>query len=391
MWLQSRDIVRCKGKAFVPGENPLLDDDGDILFNTYRAPSHPMIRSPVLAQHYLDHISWLIPDPGECALFHDWIARKLQQPKSRSYALVLVADLLEGEQGHRYGTGRSITGDILGRVFQSGIAKLDLEDVIGKGNSQTVYNDWADGTLLAIIEETKEAAGSWRDDYANYEGIKKVIDIRPIPGTRVKPKYGMIYETTLYANFLFFSNHSDAFQLPEDDRRLAVLNCNKGRRKPDEYQRLRDTLDDKNAIAAIYHWYMSRDIANHDPIYPPMTPAKKRMVAQAENALDEVWTAALDMLKGDVVTKKQLIEACKTAAIDDDDLHLKAPAMARQRWRKLARIDTLNDRQQVSINSRPYVVRNLRNLEAVAKAVGEHGPKALQEHLELNEKITNML
>jgi len=390
-WTHSYRRIVCTASAFLPGKPPLVEENGQLLYNLYRYRDHPKTSNIALARPYLEHLSWLIPDPKECELFHDWIARKLQQPASRSYAVVLVADVLEGEQGFRYGTGRSTVGDILGMVFQANTANLSLEEVVGKGDSQAVYNDWAEATQLAIVEETKEGPSNWREDNASYEGIKHIIDPRPLPNRRVKPKYGRIKFCTMYTNFLFFTNHSDAFQLPPDDRRLAVLECNKGRRTREEYQELRDMLNDRMAIAAIYYWYLARDISDHDPIYPPMTPAKQRMVAQAENSMDELWVSALEILPGDIVTKKQLIAAALVAADGDSDMELKAPAMIRQRWRKLPRVDTLNERQQVSVKGKPYVVRAIRNTDALAKAVAEEGPKAIAHHLEKNQSAVVML
>ena len=237
---------------------------------------------------------------------------------------------------------------------------------------------------MAIVEETKETPNSWRNDYVSYEALKKVIDPRPLPNRRVKPKYGKIRTATMYTNFLFFTNHSDAFQLPEDDRRLAVLECNKGRRSFDEYGQLRSLLNDELAIAAIYHWYLARDINDHDPIYPPMTPAKKRMVSQGKHALDDVWAEAMEQIPGDVVTKKQLIAACDVIADDDEELMSKARSMARQRWRKLPKIETINDRQQISVGGKLVTIRAIRNTKELEKIVAEDGTKILQNSIEEN-------
>lgn len=395
MWLESEDTLRCKGRVWLPGQGPLhwqdKADGGQLLFNTYLPPSHPPIPpTPERIKPYIDHIDWLIPEPKERELFHDWVARKLQQPASRSYALVMVADLMQGEEGHRYGTGRSTVGDILGRMFQSGIAKIDLSDVTGKGDSQTAYNDWVDGALLGIVEETKEEASSWRTDYASYEGLKKVIDTRPIPGVRVKPKYGKIYDTTLYANFLFFTNHSDAFQLPKDDRRIAVLENAKGRRSLEEYGELKAFLDDDNAIAALYHWYLQRDISQFDYVYPPMTRAKQRMIQQSAHALDDVWEKAMETLPGVVATKRQLIAACNTAADGDDDLMLKIPGMVRARWRKLTAPEMMNQQGVVNYaKGTSIVVRQIKDISHLLDELIENMTAVLVEEVKKNEVVTN--
>ena len=336
LWLEHDDTVRCRGRLYEPEGATLHDIDGVVHFNTYRAPSHAVVGGEPLV--YLEHIEWLIPDEAERELFHSWVAQKLQKPSCRSYAMVLVSDLAEGEEGERYGTGRSTVGDILGRVFQSGVSKLELSDITGHGDSQSAYNDWADGTLLAVVEETKEEAADWRMDHAAYERVKKVIDTRPIPGVRVKPKYGKIYETTLYANFLFFTNHSDALQLPPDDRRFCVLDNAKGRRSYEEYGALQEFLRNDRQIAQLYWWYMGRDISEYEHVYPPMTPAKERMISQAKHGLDEIWEMALAQIEKPMVTQKHLIDVCTALAEGDEGLEIQIPKMVRARWRKLGEV-----------------------------------------------------
>ena len=80
--------------------------------------------------------------------------------------------------------------------------------------------------MLCIVEETKDEIKSYVDANATYENLKKVVDIRPIPNVRVKPKYGRIYYTTLFTNFLLLTNHADALQIPEKDRRIACVTNN---------------------------------------------------------------------------------------------------------------------------------------------------------------------
>lgn len=360
MWLESEDTVRCKGRVYEPAQDAIVNVEDVSYFNTYRPIRHDATAVGDVAD-YLGHLEWLIPDSGERAVFHSWVAQKLQQPRSRSFAVVMVADLAEGENGSRYGTGRSTVGDILGRVFQTGVAKLELGDIVGKGDSQSAYNDWADGTQLVVVEETKEEATSWRADHASYEKMKTVIDTRPIPDVRVKPKYGRIYTTTLFCNFLFFTNHSDALQLPADDRRFYVLDCARGRRTFAEYAGLRRFLESDASVAALYWWYMGLDISGFDHIYPPMTPAKQLMSVQARTTLDDVWDDALEALVGDICTKAQLLNACAHMA-GDAGLESRIPGMVSARWKKMR---TLSAESRLEFEGKRHRVRVVRNHESV--------------------------
>ena len=337
LWQEHREMVKTKGRTYNPGEKTIMMIDGVPHFNTYRAPHHMSITG--LPTEYLEHIEWLIPEAEQREVFHDWIAKKLQEPRSRSYAMVMVSDLLEGEEGYAYGTGRSTVGDILGRVFQAGIAKISLEDVTGKGDSQTAYNDWIDSTQLAIVEETKDTSDSWRNDYASYERVKQMVDTRPIPGARVKPKYGRIFETTIYANFLFYTNHSNALQLPEGDRRFYVIENNKGKRSYEEYARLQEFLHSDREIAKLFHWYMKRNVSQYDHINPPMTKAKERMIRQSVSEVGEIWNRMVASFPKGIVTLKMLMDRSLLFVEPGDELAKTVVKMIRAKWRKLAEIE----------------------------------------------------
>lgn len=381
LWLENAGTTRCKGRVYKPGESMVADIRGVPHFNTYR----PMVHDAGVgsAQVYLSHVQWLIPDPGERWCFHAWVAAKVQDPASRSWAMVLVADLAEGEAGNKYGTGRSMMGDILERMFQSGVARIELSDLTGQGDSQAAYNDWADGTQLVIIEETKSDVGDWRADHASYERLKGVIDPKPQLGVRVKPKYGKIYTTTLYCNFLFFTNHSDALQLPagEDERRFGVMDCAKGRRGVAEYAALYGFLNDPDAIAALYWWYKSFDVSEFDRIYPPMTPAKALMQRQSKSTVDEVWEAALLTLPGDIVTKAQLRDACAMVQDVDGKLEQAVMGMVSARWKKMADIAP---GWRLPFGEQKLSCRILRNHDDVRKTHREGGLDSLREMISHN-------
>lgn len=383
LWLENAGTQRCKGRVYSPGSPMVESIRGVPHFNTYR----PMVHDTGVgsAAVYLSHVQWLIPDAGERWCFHAWVAAKVQDPASRSWAMVLVADLAVGESGNKYGTGRSMMGDILERMFQSGVARIELSDLTGQGDSQAAYNDWADGTQLVIIEETKSDIGSWRADHASYERLKGVIDPKPQLGVRVKPKYGKIYTTTLYCNFLFFTNHSDALQLPAglDERRFGVLDCAKGRRDVGLYAALYGFLNDPDAIAALYWWYKAFDVSEFDRIYPPMTPAKALMQRQSKSTVDEVWDAALLGLPGDICTKAQLRNACAMVADVDGKLEQAVMGMVSAKWKKMADIEP---GWRLPFGKQNLTCRILRNHTEVRKTHREGGIEALREMISQNER-----
>ena len=384
LWLENSGTVRCKGRVYNPGSPMVTDIRGVPHFNTYRPMVHDAVGGS--AAVFLSHIEWLIPSLEERWWFHLWIAAKVQAPDSRSWAMVLVADLAEGEAGNRYGTGRSMVGDILERMFQSGVARIELSDITGQGDSQAAYNDWADSTQLVIVEETKSDVGNYRADHASYERLKGVIDPKPQMGVRVKPKYGKIYTTTLYCNFLFFTNHSDALQLPagSDERRFGVVDCAKGRRGVAAYAALYGFLQSDADVAALYAWYMALDVSGFDRIYPPMTPAKSLMQRQSRSTVDEVWDTALESLPGDICTKAQLRGACAMVADVDGKLEAAVMGMVSARWKKMMDIEP---GWRLQYSGRYLTVRILRNHAVVREAHINGDLEALREMFLQNDRF----
>lgn len=380
LWLEDSRTVICDGRTYEP-EAPMIirDTRKGVLLNTYRTPEHVNVGG--LPSVYLDHIEWLIPDEEERAIFHLWIAQKLQKPLTRSYAMVLVADLMEGEAGEKFGTGRSVVGDIFKRVFQAGVSSVELSDINGKGGSQSAYNDWVAETQLCVIEETKDSADSYRDDFQSYEKIKQVVDSRPIPDQRIKPKYGRIYTATIYANFLFFSNHSNAIQLPEGDRRFMVIDNNKGRRSLAEYRELYDFLNSDVDIGRLYWWYMGLDISNFDQVYPPMTPAKKRMTQQSMTTVDEIWGDCLNSFDGGLVSQKMLVERCLLFVEPGDELVSKIPSVVRAKWKKL---ENLGNEYKINLNGKNHRVRVIKNNEEIRDRYSKTDYDFLRSQLDRN-------
>ena len=59
----------------------------------------------------------------------------------------------------------------------------------------------------------------------------------------MNPKYGKTREDRLFFNLLIFSNHADAMVLPEDDRRVCVLENPAKKQTQEYYDRLEQSLD----------------------------------------------------------------------------------------------------------------------------------------------------
>lgn len=316
LWMEHELVTKCRMKLYAPGEDRVLtdaDDDSIMYLNSYWPIS--WVRSTGDIEAYMAHIAHLIPDERERAIFHDWFAFKVQNPALRGFAVVMVADVALGEEGSDYGTGRSLLGDVMSEVLQGGVTKPTLGDISGRGQQAHFNSTWAVGTQLVIVEETSSDS-AWKNRHGEFEEYKKIIDPRVIKNVLVRTKYGVDSIGSIMCNFLFLTNHHDAIQLPEKDRRFCVLENTKTPLPPEMYTRIRAFMSDDARLGALYWWYADRDLVGYNPSEAPMTSAKAAMIEASRGFMSVAVEDALELLPGDCCTLPQFRRAL-SKALDD--------------------------------------------------------------------------
>jgi hypothetical protein len=307
LWIEHDQLRKLRGHHYDPAQGAItVNADGIAHLNSYLPPNHEFATG--VPEIFLAHIRHLLPDENDRERFLDWLAFKLQHPAECSYACLMVAGA--------YGIGRSVVGEIIKRLVQGAAATLNFSDLIGIG-SQAQYNDWVDSTQFVIVNEVKQAMSDFKRDHSAYEALKEIIDDSPRRDVRCTPKYRSVFYIDCYANFLMFSNHEDALQLPEGDRRFMVLRNTDKPRSPEEYKQIHGVLQDDAAIAQIYAWLMQRDVSDFDGHRPPMTAAKRLMIEQGKTLADRLVETVVENMRGDVATEKQLLQEAERVAREE--------------------------------------------------------------------------
>ncbi len=322
--------------------------------NTYVPPNwQETDETPVI---FLEHMEYLIPDKAQREVFLSWVAFKIQNPDTRSYAIIMVAE-------DAYGTGRSWLKDMLAKALQGHVNMATLSQLIGKGTSaEKNYNDWMAGCQFLVVEEAKDTIS--RDDfYHGYETFKQMVDTRVAENVRINPKYGRTRTENVYFNALIFSNHADAMALPEGDRRVYVLENPTERLSYDYYDRLDAALRDDEP-ARVYWWLMHRDVSDFDHVYPPMTPGKLAMIEQNRSPSAAIKDHILEHCKGDIFTKKMLKSLVLAAAdaLDYDGIVRSPGGVNRNLWKKMGPLRDEKNGARYQINGVTIEVRAIRNV-----------------------------
>jgi len=350
---------------------------GQELVNIYAPPNHPYTKAD--PEIFLEHVDFLLPDQSEADLFLNWLAYKIQNPASRSYSVVMVA-----EDG--YGVGRSWIKKLMLKMLPGLVQTATLPQLIGKGTSaENNYNDWAACCQFLVVEEAKDNM-SKDDFYHGYETFKTNIDTS-VSEVRVNPKYGRTRDDFMFFNALILSNHSDALAIPANDRRVCVLTNPSEMADHDYYERLQGSLATGEA-ERVYWYLMERDISDFDHVYPPMTVAKQRMTEQTAMPSDEIRNHIHDACEGDLFTKKMLKSRIITAAhaLDYEKIAAAPGSVVRSIWNKMPKLRDGKNGARYTFGRDTVEIRAIRNVEKWTQLDADRARDQFIDELLKNDK-----
>lgn len=271
VWKGKLPIRKFDRAFYVPGAPEVISGgkwDGS--YNTWRRGGVAARRDDALAQVFLDHMAYLLPDETERGYALDYLSFLVRE----DFVKVHFAMLLQGAPG----TGKSFVGSV-------------VERMIGFRNSRMVksveltkeYTLWQEDCQLAVIEEIM-APG--RIELVNE--LKTVITGDVL---RIRRMQTDTYEVPNGLNLLCFTNHENAVPIERGDRRWLALFSPAEPRNGAYYAALFEALGD-DAFAAAVKWMLQNREVGLDPKgMAPMTAGKsemrRRSVGEVEQYLDE--------------------------------------------------------------------------------------------------------
>lgn len=206
--------------------------------------------------------------------FLQWCAFPLQYPGTKMFSSVVV-------YGIRHGTGKSLIGYTLGRIYGSNFAEISQADL------HSAFNEWAEGKQFVLGDDV---TGS--DKRQDADLLKKLITQKEL---RVNPKYVPSYVVPDCINYYFTSNQPDAFFLEDDDRRFFIHEVHVAPLPEDFYVEYGLWLESGGA-SYLFHYLMNIDIESFNPAAPALrTSAKEQMIADVKSDLGSwVYTLKTD-------------------------------------------------------------------------------------------------
>lgn len=211
----------------------------------------------------VDHL-FSTAEPEAKTWFLRWCAYPLQHPGFKMFSSVVL-------HGIRHGTGKSLLGLTLGRIYGKNFTEISQMDI------HNSFNEWAEGKQFVMGDDV---TGS--NIRAEADFLKKLITQREL---RVNGKYVPTYVVPDCINFIFTANHPDSFFLEDDDRRFFIHEVQVAPLSEAFYMNY-DLWVDSGGAAAVFDYLMKLDIGDFNPSAPACrTAAKERMIANVQSDL----------------------------------------------------------------------------------------------------------
>lgn len=208
--------------------------------------------------------------------FERWCAWPLQHPGDKMHTSAVI-------WGLRHGTGKSLIGYTLGKIYGKNFTEVDDEIL------RQSHNEWAENRQFVMGDEV-----STGDKRSASDRMKTMITRQQL---RLNPKYIPSYTVTDCINYYFTSNHPDSFFLEDDDRRFFIHEVRQAP-KPDKfYQDYLKWSGDKNVVGpgipALFHHLLNLDMGDFNSgSRALMTRSKQMMLTNSRSDL-ATWVATL--------------------------------------------------------------------------------------------------
>ena len=210
-------------------------------------------------------------DPGALEWFMRWCAFPIQYPGTKLFSSAVL-------HGVRHGTGKSLVGYTLGRIYGENFTEITERHL------HSDYNEWAEGKQLILGDDV---TGSQKRQDADY--LKKIITQREL---RINIKYVPAYVVPDVVNYYFTANQPDSFFLEDDDRRFFIQEVVVGP-LPEEFYVEYELWLETGGAEAVFDYLLKLDLADFNPAAPAFkTSAKERMTAHVRSDLGD-WVHQL--------------------------------------------------------------------------------------------------
>jgi hypothetical protein len=342
-WLaRNRSVV---GLTWLPGADEVIRDKiavdcgfvpkkGAAIYNVYMPPNE-IPGDAARARPWIEHVNRLFPNEAKHIL--GWMAHRIQRPGIKpNFGILMI-----GPPG--------IGKDTVLVPLREGVGPWNYKDV-GLNQMMGPFNDYQCSVVLRISEarDSGDGAKGRIDRYALHDHLKPILAAPP-ETHRINRKHVQEFAGFNVVGAIITTNHQDALYLPEDDRRLLVLNspCKSGEFSAEFFDKFYRWYAKGGGIGHVIAYLRTYDLAKFSAYAaPPKTAGFWNMVAadrgtehgELLDAIDALGKEARDKTardKGEPVKDDAPFE--RPEALTLGDLVSKAPGAEWMTDRRLSR------------------------------------------------------
>ena len=293
--VNSGELQLVAGMTYLPGHPKLVTwnfgNDNAVYWNKWTPFEFPMPEEVTDkdVQPWLNHVEYLFEDKEDREYLLDYLAHVVQHRGRK----IRWAPIILGGQG--------VGKDLFLRPILKGL---------GEQNSRTVQPEELLGQFIDFYEkELVIVEEIMRMEKGNiYEKMKAVISGTAADTVTIERKYEQSYDVPNVVNFVFFSNHSDALNLSEDDRRFFVIHSYAKPQEADYYVALADEFYRKQqGWKAVFAWLKQRDISAFNPDARPRFNEAKASMIEDSQTYYSLWLR--DALAGGFLKHRSVLTA----------------------------------------------------------------------------------
>lgn len=267
VWLRWPLRRSVKKLTYAPGQ-PKMTDEG--YFNQWPGWGVKPKKGDVSPWLKLVKFIFGSTEDGVIDFFLDWCAYPVQNPGSKMFVGVVIHGLSQG-------TGKTLIGYTLGRVYGVNFKEINDEDL------EETY--WAENKQFILGDEI-----TGKDNRQYMNKLKRLITQETID---INIKFVPQFSLPNCMNFMFTSQHADSFFLEDKDRRYLVVEVTEDPLEEKFYLDY-DRWYKGDGAAHLMQWLIDRKIAkDFNPMaHAPRTAAKERMIMATQGDIG-VWVREL--------------------------------------------------------------------------------------------------
>lgn len=342
-WLKWPLRCEARGLTYRPGEDLFVGGEANTWPGWGCKPKQGDV-GPWL--QLLNHL-FTGTEPEALEWFLKWCAHPLQNPGAKMFSSVVI-------HGVRHGTGKSLVGYTLARIYGKNFTEINQMDLHGN------FNEWAESKQFVMGDDV---TGSDKRQDADF--LKKMITQKEL---RINAKFMPTYVIPDCINYFFTSQHPDSFFLEDDDRRFFIHEVLVGPQEAEFYVNYMRWLDSGGA-EAVFDYLLDLPMCNFNPAASAYrTAAKERMIDTGRSDLGS-WVRQLmsnpdQVLRvGDVVADKDLYTSKELLLFYDPEGRTRVTANGLARELSRAGIRQVYEGRPVKLpdgtQGRYFAVRNI--------------------------------